>query len=517
MSFMYKRVARDTALDAPMGDVSLYALAKANDDVYAKIMKVFRDYQKEKAKHTVTEGGVKYFSMLELFNNLLGNSDTALNDDRIAKELFDGDTASMQTITGQNNAFAFGIALNAAIDATAASFRQNLAALRDSFKLTYRHRDIVSLLDETAVVTQPGLVKSRVFETAYILDRILDRKRFLATSLLLGIMHVERFKVYKDDSTQRPFYNQGSALFTLLTFSYTPAMGVENRSEWEKQVVVVLKALHRDAVTSQDAIAEALEETGMAESWAALIATEVVKKDAAAGLKAQVTTWEKRINDYDQSLIALKSDAVQYGWKLFGSCLGIDNAVLATTYDDAAALWTQFTSPGYARVIAPDATGPVGRAAMLETFDKALGAESIWEKADFASFGLTLKASAITALSYVGPVARIVGWYTSSNHAGLTCSGCKTVHGSRVSLVRLWHRCGKCEKVYCAHCASGMALYGAMALGVAGVVGGWWAGLGTLLYSSTVGWIAGSSVTQATSRFMARKCKHCNAQTEAIY
>ncbi|RYZ46127.1 MAG: hypothetical protein EOO72_02710 [Myxococcaceae bacterium] len=516
MAFMYKFVRRDEALDEAMGGDSLFALAKANDDVFKKIMKIFRDYQREKAKHTIIEGGVTYFSMLELFNNLLGDSNAALNDDRIAAELFTGDAVNARAITGAMSANAFVTQLNTAIDATAASFRQNLAALRDSFKETYRHKDIIALLRDTKVVTQPGLVKSRVFETAYILDRILDKKRFLATSLLLGIMHVERFKLNKDEDTARPFYNQGSALFTLLTFSYTPALSVERRSTWEQGVLSYFQRALRDSITSKEALFDGLIDEGLNEDWANELATEIAKK-GTAGVQEQITTWGKRIAGYEKSLEALKLDAVQYGWKMFGSCLGIDNGLLPTTYAEATEMWGQFTANTYTRVVSANSASPMGRQAILATFDQALKAESVWQKADFASFGLTLNASALTAMSYVGPVARILGWYTSSNHAGLTCGGCRTVHGSRVSLVRLWHRCSSCKSVYCAHCASGMALYAAMAVGVVSAVGGWWMGMGSMVYSATVGWLTGSTTTRTTSYFMARKCKACGTQTEAIY
>ncbi|RKH20627.1 hypothetical protein D7X74_03330 [Corallococcus sp. CA047B] len=513
---MYKFVKRDEALDETMGGDSLYALTQANNEVYAKIMAIYRAYVNEKDKHTIAEAGVSYFSMLELFNNLLGDSDAALNDDRIAAELFKRNAEKARAITGKTNAPAFITHLDSTIEATAASFRETLAALRNSFKLTYRHTDIVSLLKTTKVVTKPGLVKSRVFETAYILDRILDKKRFLATSLLLGIMHVERFQTHKDTDTKRPYYNQGSALFTLLTFSYTPALSVEQNKAWSEKVLSIFEETPQDDTFSKEELIGQLRRLHMGLKWATELATEVEKK-GAAGVQAQIANWKKKIAGHEKSLQALKSDRVQYGWKMFGSCLGIYNELLPTTYVEAAEMWGQFNAPGYKRVVSDDSPSPMGREGMLDTFDKALGAESFWEKTDFASFGLTLSASALTEMSYVGPVARILGWYTSSNHAGLSCSDCKTVHGSRVSLVRLWHRCSKCQKVYCAHCASGLALYAVMALGVVGTVGGWWMGMGTALYSATVGWATGSTATHTTSRFMARKCKSCGTQTAALY
>lgn len=536
MAFMYKFVERDDALDKAMGGDSFFALAQANNNVFAKILKIFLAYKEEYSKHTVVEEGVHYVSMLELFNNLLGNGDVALNDENIAAELFTGTSAATaRTITGEMSAGTFLTRLNSAIDATAESFRVNLEALRNSFKETYRHKDIIALLSKTQVVTKPGLVKSRVFETAYILDRILDKKRFLATSLLLGIMHVARFQTHKDKDTLRPFYNQGSALFTLLTFSFTPAFSVEERSAWEKQALTFLKKALRDSTFSKEELYEGLLAKGMGEAWADQLATQLASK-GAEGVRAEIATWEKRIAGYDKRLQSLKSDQIQYGWKMFGSCLGIDNELLPTTYAEASQMWGEFTDPGYRRVVSAGSPSPKGRLDILDTFDKALSTDSAWDKADFGSFGLTLKGSWIPTLPYVGPVARLVGWYTSSNHAGLTCSGCRTVHGSRVSLVRLWHRCSACKKVYCAHCASGMTIYAELgvgtvgavsAMGAAGVVtaaGGWWMALGSIVattaYSATVGWLAGTVTTRVTtgavSYFKPRKCKSCGIPTEAL-
>ena len=505
--FYYKGQDRDDALDADMGGVSFYALMKTKNVIYKKINQHFTTYRDDFAKHTVMDGGVSYRSMLELFNNLLGDRDADLNDDRIAAELFTNNNVAIQAITGSISAVAFVRLLNTAIEATAASFRQNLAALRESFILTYRHADIVALLGTTKVVTKPSLVKSRVFETAYILDRILDKKRFLATSLLLGIMHVERFNTYKDNTDTRTLYNQGSALFTLLTFSYTPALSVERDSDNAEDVADSFRAAIRSGKTSKDDLAGQLMKQNISKDWA-----EEVAAKGVTGLEAVAKSYDKRKTDNDTSLLALKMDEVQYGWKIFGSCLGIDDDLLPTTYAEAKTLWGQFIQSGYPRVVSENSDFPAGRKAMLKIFNDALEPETLSQKLDFASFGLTLKASALTEMAYVGPVARLVGWYTSSNHAGLTCGTCQTVHGSRVSLVRLWHSCPTCKKVYCAECASGRALYVTIAVGA--VMGGWWAA-GSMLYGATVGWLVGAGTGRTASQFFSRKC--CDTQTEALY
>jgi len=506
MTFSYKGTDRDAALDLPMGGTSLYALAKTNDAVYAKLVAHFRAYKEDFDKHSVAEGTVRFVSMLELFNNVIGDRDRDLDDDSIIDELFANPiAATSQTITGCNSAGAFKTALGPAILATAAAFRQTLAELRQSFALTYRHKDIVSLLGTTKVVTKPGLVKSRVFETAYILDHILDKKRFLATSLMLGIMHVARFQAYKDG--ERPYYNQGSALFTLLTFSYTPALGFAAVLDRQKRLTDAFTAVQQSGVTSTDDLIVEIRRQGIAKEWAEEIAARGV-----AGVAAEVAKYTQGRAATAKIVSALEGDDVQFGWKIVGSCLGIDNSLLPITYADAATLWRQFVQPGYQRVVAEDDTLVPGRTAMLDTFEDALATKKLWDKADFASFGITLKASALTEIAYVGPIARIVGWYTSSNHAGYTCSTCKTVHGSRVSLVRLWHRCPTCEKVYCPQCATGMALYAGMILGA---LAGWWSTAGSLLYAGTIGWLLGSTTGHATSQFAARKC--CGTSTEALY
>ena len=152
---------------------------------------------------------------------------------------------------------------------------------------------------------------------------------------------------------------------------------------------------------------------------------------------------------------------------------------------------------------------------MLATFEEALTVTSTWDNADFASFGISLKASALTQTAYIGPVARLVGWYTSSDHAGYTCSACKTVHGSRVSLARLWHRCPTCLKVYCPSCASGKALYAAVGLGLlAGVTGVlWWAG--SAMYTAAFGWAGATGGGNLGSKFLGRRCCE-GAATEAL-
>ena len=509
MTFFYNGADRTDALDAPMGGKSFYALARRSDGIYRKVLEHFTDYRRDFEKHTVKEGTTRFVSMLALFNGLLGDSDKDLNDDRIAAELFSDHTDDSRTITGCQNAPAFLPRLDKAILAAAASYRENLAALRGSFKLTYRHADIVALLGTTQVVTKPSLVKSRVFETAYILDHILDKKRFLATALLLGIMHVERFQTYKDESAKRPLYNQGSALFTLLTFSYTPALEVEERSASAEDFQGRFEAVPVSDDTGNDALLRELRRKRIDDEWAQGIAAK-----GAAGLRAEIARMKKIQTDNAKTLELLKASDVQYGWRIFGSCLGIDEVLLPTTYDKAAELWRKFLNPSYPRVLKDDDTLG-GRDDMLAVFDDALKMKTTSDKVDFASFGLTLKASAYTESGFFSPVARLVGWYTSSDHAGHTCSVCKTVHGSRVSLVRLWHRCPTCLRVYCPQCASGLKLYAAIAVGVAtGAVGGWWWSAASKIYATAFGGLVGGGSGNVASKFLSRAC--CGGETEPL-
>ena len=108
-----------------------------------------------------------------------------------------------------------------------------------------------------------------------------------------------------------------------------------------------------------------------------------------------------------------------------------------------------------------------------------------------------------------------MGWYTSSNHAGYTCSVCKTVHGSRVSLVRLWHRCPTCLRVYCPQCASGLRLYAAIAVGLAtGAAGGWWWSAASKIYATAFGGLVGGGSGNVASKFLSRTC--CDGETKPL-
>ena len=322
-------------------------------------------------------------------------------------------------------------------------------------------------------------------------------------------MHVERFQTYKDAGDKRPLYNQGSALFTLLTFSYTPTLEMEQRSENAEDLRRLFEAVPLSDDTDNDTLLRELRRKRLDDEWAQEIAGK-----GAAGLRAEIARLKKIETDNARTLETLKASDVQYGWKIFGSCLGIDSALLPTTYDKAAELWGKFLSPSYPRVLKED-DSLGGRDEMLSVFDDALKMKTTSDKADFASFGLTLKASAYTESGFFSPVARLVGWYTSSNHAGYTCSVYKTVHGSRVSLVRLWHRCPTCLRVYCPQCASGLRLYAAIAVGLAtGAAGGWWWSAASKIYATAFGGLVGGGTGNVASKFLSRTC--CDGETKPL-
>jgi hypothetical protein len=85
-----------------------------------------------------------------------------------------------------------------------------------------------------------------------------------------------------------------------------------------------------------------------------------------------------------------------------------------------------------------------------------------------------------------------------------------------VSLVRLWHRCPECLKVYCPQCASGMKLYAAIAVGVAsGAAGGWWWSAASKIYAAAFGGLVGGGTGGGiVSKFLARTC--CGQETEPL-
>lgn len=388
MKFYFRDHEWSKQLDEAVGTPgeTLYA-ALLDRPVFAKMTKICDPYLGiEFNRHVVKEGNAKFLSVLELFNRVLASNDKDLDDERIAKDLYESSPLLAAGILGCENHSTFILKLNRCLKAAGQSFVTNLTSLQDSFKKTYRHKDIAELLERTEVVTQPNLVKSRLFETAYIIDKILDQKRFIATTLLLAHMHVQRFGTRKDEETNsRPLYNQGSVLFTLLTFSYTPAAGIENPT----------------------------------------------------------TTGRARFE-------AASSNDVYYLWKVFGSILGIREQLLPNNHDQGDALWYAFVGSSYSRTTSREHE-TVKR--LVEPFERAVGDKSIWKILDMVSFAATVRFGRVFEESRLHRAVRAVGWSTSSDHAGMTCSTCGTAHGMRVSVVRVWHHCEVCKKVYCPSCA----------------------------------------------------------------
>lgn len=490
-------------LDQPMGG-SCLLFELAGTRAYARIEGHFDRYRDQRQKHTVKEEGVAFFSMLELFNNLLDDGAALLDDANIARDIMaNGGSVAALSITGFSEHGSFMRQLDKSILVVAKSYRHTLEALEDSFKQTYRHKDISSLLGQTRVVTKPTLVKSRVFETAYILDKILDKKRFLAMSLLLGIMHVKRFPQQSDDG--RYFYNQGSVLFTLLTFSYTPVL-VEVSKEARARVTA---ASMRAVVALGDAGADQLRERLAAAGFRGARADKLVS-GGISGLITSAAQEEKKAASSLTALVDLRSSDVQVGWSLLGSCLGIESTLLPTTFGEAADKWGKFTHASYNRV---SSEYEVEGRDDIRIFNEALESTAF---ADQASFGISLKASALSQTAWIGPIARVVGWYTSSNHAALTCIGCRTVHGSRVSLVRMWHRCTDCSNVYCWACTGRLQLAATVAIGVTAAVSTYWWGAVSAFYSAVAGvGTSGATGRLGASGMLPAKCR-CGSDTEVI-
>jgi hypothetical protein len=502
-----EKVSLDLGVGAGLGHTSLFQEVAGTIPLRttrARIMGHFTTYQRQKAKHTVTEGSVQFFSMLELFNRLLDDRSPLLDDTNIARLLMSGNAA--QAITGCATHPLFMAQLDKSILVVAKSYRKTLEALQDSFKKTYRHKDISGLLGKTRVVTKPTLVKSRVFETAYILDKILDKKRFLAMSLLLGIMHDRRFCQAQSYQAAdgRWLYNQGSVLFTLLTFSYTPVLAEESSIASAQENASVMRAA---AIAGPDGF-QAILARRFGAGW-----LDELVKGGILGLAKAAAKQDMNAASSRDALVYLQSNDVQIGWSLLGSCLGISSPLLPTTYRDAETTWGNFTHSSYARV---DSELAVRNRADIRVFNTALEETSQFDQ---ISFGASLKLSALSQTAFIGPVARVLGWYTSSNHAALTCIGCKTVHGSRVSLVRMWHRCTTCKEVYCWACAGRLQLAATVAVGIGvGVTAAWWGAVSSVY--SVVGGVATSGATGrlGAAGMVPAKCKSrgCGGETEVI-
>lgn len=211
---------------------NLYGLIAAADPngVFTKLRGWLTDYVRNGKQHAIHAGGTKFLSVLELFDQVIYEPDDDFDDDTILGELYalgGGTVIALNQITGCGTAAAFLQQLNAAIDESSGIFQSGLPTLADtSFPATYDYKDITRLLWATGVTRNNQLVVNRLFETAYIMNRIINKGRCIAASLMLAEMHNQRFRTYKDPIANKHYYNQGSVLYTLLTFSYLVANGV---------------------------------------------------------------------------------------------------------------------------------------------------------------------------------------------------------------------------------------------------------------------------------------------------
>lgn len=174
--------------------------------------------------------------------------------------------------------------------AAADAYEANLeGALERSFAGTYVNADVADLLVQTKVTLDKELVVKRIFETAAVMDRLLRYGHFIADTVALTEMHLQRFKVYKrrdagheDRPNGAPFYNVGSVLYTLLTFS----------------VLMIGEA--------GDPLPESMT-------------------------NKQRKGW--------------------YGfWRLFGSGMGIPSELLPVDYESSLGLWTALNDPGNGQI-----------------------------------------------------------------------------------------------------------------------------------------------------------------------
>ena len=243
--------------------------------VYTYLDKTVRDYvlNANKNGRVTTSHGVKFMSVLAMFDDVIYNLDEdlfdELDDAAIMRGVYavGGMAERVARIGGDNclSAAAFVRKLHAAIDSAAPFFQVGLGTLaKRSFSATYDYKDIAALLHETGPSRIADLATQRVFETAYIMNRIINKDRCIATSVLLNIMHLHRFGGYQAHGG-RPYYNQGSVLYTLLTFSYLVASNNRTSSSYDEahwyffwKIFGSLLGLHRDVLPDNHAQAESL-------------------------------------------------------------------------------------------------------------------------------------------------------------------------------------------------------------------------------------------------------------------
>jgi hypothetical protein len=255
---------------------SLYGVIKEADPggVHAYLAKTVTDYvvQAKSRGYVVVNSGVKFMSVLAMFDEILYNLDEDLFDELDDDAIMDGLYAAgfgerVARIAGPDclSAAAFMRKLNAAIDSAAPFFQVGLPTLANrSFSATYDYKDIARLLHTTGPSRTTELATQRVFETAYIMNRIINKDRCIAMSVLLNLMHLQRFGTYHAQDG-RPYYNQGSVLYTLLTFSYLVANHHRTNSAYDEtrwyffwKIFGSLLGLHRYVLPDNHAEAGAL-------------------------------------------------------------------------------------------------------------------------------------------------------------------------------------------------------------------------------------------------------------------
>jgi hypothetical protein len=242
--------------------------------VYTYLETTVRDYvaSAQRRGYVVTSGATRFTSVLAMFDDIIYNLDEALGNELDDGAIMAGVYAAglgdrVARIGGADclSAAAFVRKFHAAIDSAAPMFQAGLPTLAlRSFSATYDYKDIARLLYTTGPSRVSELATQRVFETAYIMNRIINKDRCIAASVLLNVMHLQRFGGHAA-ADGRPYYNQGSVLYTLLTFSYLVAHHHQaspsyNEARWYFfwKVFGSLLGLHRYVLPNDHAEAGAL-------------------------------------------------------------------------------------------------------------------------------------------------------------------------------------------------------------------------------------------------------------------
>ena len=230
MPFMFRGQNLDAILEQPLlAPDSLLGRASV---VCANIVGDLRD---QWARHRGGTAQGAYASAKGAFAGVEGWWSTRYNDDAIIRTLY-GDVAARNLLvqwSGENDAATFMERFQPARKEAFYIFTRKPSLdtmLQTSFPLTYYHRDIASVFHRHAHSLDVGIMRSRVFETAEIMLRILYGNmngpwrafygtRTLGTAMLLGLMHNRLLRRLPYQTGARFEYNQSSVAYTLLTFS----------------------------------------------------------------------------------------------------------------------------------------------------------------------------------------------------------------------------------------------------------------------------------------------------------